>query len=522
MIIKTMFKWLARIGVTILTFLLCLLTFSLLWAESKYGNIGFEEIVFHLNMPLKGVASDILETYCLQALFPACAAFAGIILLIKVGYPLVKKAGYGFDIGYELECIVFGHDISKIIGKLTVITAITVIWLGAIVLKADRTFGFLQWINNQFTQSLLIENEYVDASEVKITFPETKRNLICIFVESGETSAQDIYNGGLFEENYIPELTKLAKENTSFSQSDKFEGASVAPGCGWTMAGLLAETSGVPLKMYGQDKAVDNSMGDYEYFLPGVTTLGDILETEGYHNYFMVGSDFSYGGREAYFTLHGNYEFEDYDTVIESGKLPSDYKVWWGFEDQKLFEYAKETITKLAKEKEPFNFSLLTVDTHHEDGYVCGLCPDKWDNQYANVWSCASYQINEFVDWIKEQDFYENTTIVVLGDHCSMDTDFYEDFTVDKHSGSTVRKIYNTFINSPASPVNEKNRLFTTMDFYPTTLASLGVQIEGDRLGLGTNLFSGEMTLAEKYGYEYLFEELEKKSQFYDYELLYP
>lgn len=520
--IKVMFKWMAKIGAVILTFLLCLFTFSLSWAESKYGNIGFEEIVFHLNMPLKGVASNILTTYCLQALIPSCVALIGLILLIKIIYPFIKKAGYGFDIGYELECIIFGHTLSKAVIKLAVVLGIALIWLGAIVVEADRAFGFLQWVNNQFSQSLFIEEQYVDADEVKIIFPEEKRNLICIFVESGETSAQDIDNGGLFQENYISELTELARENISFSQSEKMEGASVAPGCGWTMAALLAETAGVPLKMYAQDKTVDNSMGNYEYFLPGVTTLGEILEAEGYHNYFMVGSEFSYGGRESYFRLHGNYEFEDYNTVIESGKLPSDYYVWWGFEDQKLFEYAKETILELAAEKEPFNFSLLTVDTHHEDGYVCELCPDIWNNQYANVWSCASYQINAFVDWIKEQDFYENTTIVILGDHCSMDTDFYEEFTVDKHSGSTVRKVYNTFINSPVLPINEKNRLFTTMDFYPTTLASLGVQIEGNRLGLGTNLFSEEKTLAEEYGYEYLFEELGKKSQFYDFELLYP
>lgn len=57
---------------------------------------------------------------------------------------------------------------------------------------------------------------------------------------------------------------------------------------------------------------------------------------------------------------------------------------------------------------------------------------------------------------------------------------------------------------------------------FPTILASLGCEIEGDRLGLGTNLFSEKNTLAEEYGYENLFEELEKKSTFYNMELLYP
>lgn len=67
-----------------------------------------------------------------------------------------------------------------------------------------------------------------------------------------------------------------------------------------------------------------------------------------------------------------------------------------------------------------------------------------------------------------------------------------------------------------------KERKFTTMDLYPTILASIGVKIEGNRLGLGTNLFSDESTLAEKYGYEFMFDEINKKSRFYDNNILYP
>jgi phosphoglycerol transferase len=51
---------------------------------------------------------------------------------------------------------------------------------------------------------------------------------------------------------------------------------------------------------------------------------------------------------------------------------------------------------------------------------------------------------------------------------------------------------------------------------FPTTLAALGVQIEGDRLGLGTNLFSAKQTLCEMYGFEALDWELQKRSEFYN------
>ena len=48
----------------------------------------------------------------------------------------------------------------------------------------------------------------------------------------------------------------------------------------------------------------------------------------------------------------------------------------------------------------------------------------------------------------------------------------------------------------------------------------MGVKIEGDRLALGTNLFSDELTLIEKYGLEYVNEELMKTSKFYNNNIL--
>lgn len=342
-------------------------------------------------------------------------------------------------------------------------------------------------------------------------------------MESGETSIQDKENGGLFDENYIPEMTKIAQDNVSFSQSEKIEGAAVAPACGWTMAGMVAEFSGLPLKLYKyDDTGVDNSMGDYQEFLPGITNMGDILKKEGYKNYYMIGSDVRFSGRDKYMKQHGDYEIWDYYTAIEQGKIDEDYYVWWGYEDMKLYEYAKEELTRISQNDEPFNFTMLTVDTHHIGGWVCPLCQNEHDEQYGNVWSCASRQVNDFVNWIKEQPFYEDTTIVICGDHCSMDPDFYADYAYDKHHGEVKRKVYNAIINPAIEPLEEQNRQFVTMDMFPTTLAAMGVEIEGNRLGLGTNLFSDEKTLSEQYGYEELFGELNKKSDFYNSEFLYP
>lgn len=51
------------------------------------------------------------------------------------------------------------------------------------------------------------------------------------------------------------------------------------------------------------------------------------------------------------------------------------------------------------------------------------------------------------------------------------------------------------------------------MNHFPTTLAAMGAQIEGDRLGLGTNLFSSTPTLAEMFGIDQVDQELQRKSE---------
>lgn len=150
---------------------------------------------------------------------------------------------------------------------------------------------------------------------------------------------------------------------------------------------------------------------------------------------------------------------------------------------------------------------MLTVDTHFEDGYVCRLCSDKYgDNQYANVMACSSRQVSEFVSWIQQQDFYENTTIVLVGDHPTMDNDFCNDVKVD-------RKTYVAYINSATELNTTDGCDYTTFDLFPTTIAALGVEIEGERLGLGTNLFSSVQTLTERFGKDKMIMELGYKSK---------
>lgn len=502
----------------IVIFLLLLISLSLNWIGANFGGVTFDEILFHLNVPLKGTGEDYIHSYVTKALLPA----VGIIVEILVAILLIHIFIPMFPNTLEKTKTAFAK-VQKYRGWAAAV--IIVVWFGAACVRAQNWFSMFDFLRGRLQRTSFFEEEYVRPETVKLTFPEKKRNLIYIFVESAESSLMDKASGGLMDINYIPEMTEIARKNISFSQSDLLEGAAEPPLCGWTIAGMCAETAGLPLKLYAtkpEVKGPHNVMNEYDSFLPGAVTLGDILDDQGYHNVFMCGSDVEFGGRRNYLSHHGNYELLDYNRAIQEERVPSGYYVWWGIEDQKLFEWAKDKITALSQTGQPFNFTILTVDTHAQDGWVCDVCRDYYDNQYGNVWRCSSKQVSDFVNWIEEQDFFENTTVIITGDHCSMDIDFYGDYSSDKNAGEATRKVYNAFLNSAVEPMKEKNRKFTTLDLFPSTLAAMGVRIEGERLGLGVNLFSEEQTLAEKYGYEYMFGEMQKTSDFYNEELMYP
>ena len=77
----------------------------------------------------------------------------------------------------------------------------------------------VDYILNQNRNSKLYETEYVDPSGASISFPEEKRNLIYIMLESMETSYLSKEQGGALEDNLIPELYNLASDNICFSDS---------------------------------------------------------------------------------------------------------------------------------------------------------------------------------------------------------------------------------------------------------------------------------------------------------------
>ena len=144
--------------------------------------------------------------------------------------------------------------------------------------------------------------------------------------------------GGYMEENLIKPLTDLAEEGYSFSNNPTGLGGPVATtGCTWSVASMVNMNGGIPMKV----TTGGNLYGSADNFMPGAITIGDILESQGYEQSLMFGASARFGGLNFFYESHGDFTILDYNAAKEKGWIPKDYKVWWGYEDDKLYEYAK-------------------------------------------------------------------------------------------------------------------------------------------------------------------------------------
>lgn len=471
------------------------------WTKITF-KVGIESILFTITNPTKGANSDLLKSallYCIPRILIVVAIVVFFIVLA-----VKNKEKYNAHIKFKK--IKFSFNLNKFTKILACLMSI--ICLCFSLLKIDRDFKVSNYIKARKQVSTIYEDYYVDPFAANINIAKNERkNIIQIYVESMESTYFSTDDGGKQNKDYIPNLKQYALENISFSNSEKLGGFRNTTGTTWTMGALMALTSGVPYAF-----PIDsNNMGNHSSFAKNLVTMGDVLEKNGYRQYFQCGSDGDFAGRSDYFKQHGNYEILDLQYAKDKGYIPKDYFVWWGYEDYKLFDIAKKELTQINILGEPFNYSLLTVDTHFPEGYMCDHCERNYPSPVENVLDCVDKQIFEFVEWCKQQPFYDNTIIVIVGDHQRMDS-----WLMDGVAESE-RMIYNCIINcDKTSELGFKNRTITTMDMFPTIMAAMGFNWTGDRLGLGTNLFSSTKTLAEIMTFDTLNAELVKTSNFYE------
>lgn len=477
-----------------------------IWGKNTFGEIAFDQMLITLTSPTSGTSSEVYNTAFEGPVLTTALVGAIFGAIIFSNYKLVFSKNNNNKViltEYVKRIVAFVLSVGMFIGGC---------WFGI------AKYHILTMVKSYYIESDYIQNNFADPETTQITFPEKKRNLIHIYLESVENTYFSKDLGGNMDVNLMPDLAELSKEGYSFSHTENtFGGPAPNTGGTWSVASMVNQSTGVPMKIPQQ----------YHYcsvdeFMPGTIALGDILKDQGYEQTVMFGAEATFGGLDFFYKSHGDFRILDHQGVINEGWLDPNYDVWWGYEDDKLYEFAKKELTRLSQTGKPFNFVMENADTHFPDGYLSPNAIKKvHESQYGNVIYYSQGEVTKFIRWIQEQPFYENTTIVIIGDHLSMDANFFNNYVDPNYERTT----YNLILNPDPSigTINNDrlyNRDWANFDFFPTILSSLGVEIEGDRLGMGTDLFSNEQTLFERDGVDYVNNQVEYLSTFYNEKLL--
>ena len=494
-------KWFPAVLCIVMTAFAVFLFTVTLFLKAVYSNMEFEAILFTVTFAAGALAlEDVIQA-----------------ITLVIFYSLIT----GYLCWHMVKCF-RNEDLTvtdtKGDGTYTLVMngsrrAVHILLSAAILAGSTAMFctqtHFVNYVDNKLGRSTIYENYYVKPDSSVVTLPDKKRNLIFIYLESIENTYASREEGGSQEMNYISGLTELAKDkdSVSFSNTELLGGASVfVPAITYTQGSTVAQTSGIAtITQFSQFYKTP------EY--PDMIRLEDILHDNGYEQLYIEGSKGEFSMYDKYVGRYENSHLFDRKTAADEGYTDEDGDyIWkWGIEDRKLIEITKELITDISQKDKPFFVTMYTMDTHtFESGHRCPLFDESIKNDYLASVSCTSKQITEFVNWIKQQPFYENTTVILVGDHLGNQKTTQVDI-----DGDYVRTTYNCFINPAKKPVSTKHRLFSSLDMFPTTLSAIGAEIKGDRLGLGTDLFSTAKTLCEELGEEEYMTQLQQTSEYY-------
>lgn len=462
----------------ILNYLFLLIVIGLIYTSYNtmlnYYNVGPNEFIFHLHNQMDNGFSLIIAGILPMVIFTIIVS-ALILWLFKHIKPITKKI-------ITIDLLIF-------------------LILSFIINQKIYILGL-----EYFSKSNIIKNHYVETKLDNINFND-KKNLIMIHVESLETNILHKEYGGKENRHIVPNLENILSDGNTlnFSNNNSYGGLIPLYGSSWTTSSLVANTSGLPIKV-SYNFIYEN---EHNRIFNNQVTLYDVLKYNNYYTEVISASPTTFGGVKEYLNNRNIDKIIDKSNANQYLSInKQDINTEWGLNDRYIFNLAKKRLNSINT-KEPFFLTILTIDTHEGD-YINKELEQPFNDRSFDVFYDTDKLIGDFINWLKEQDYYKDTVIYIYGDHPSIDSSIMWKY------GNKNRTTYNAILNSNQICPNNKHRLASNFDMFPTIIYNIGGNIKDNQLGLGVNLCSDNNTLLETYNIDYVNKELKKGSKFYN------
>lgn len=208
----------------------------------------------------------------------------------------------------------------------------------------------------------------------------------------------------------------------------------------------------------------------------------------------MAGANLKLAGIDRFTKSHGYQEIYGSLDWQKKPNLSEDISEW-GLYDNAVFEQAKIKLKEIHSSGKLFNLTIMTIDTHGPSGKVSRFCAQKGAKTLDQIVECSSEQTADFIKFIINNNYLEDTNIVIIGDHLLMGSALE-----DKLSKSSNRSIFNKFISD--KPIIKNREEILHFDLFPTILEYINLSVSGNRLGLGYSAISKLDAFPPKNRYE--------------------
>lgn len=309
------------------------------------------------------------------------------------------------------------------------------------------------------------------------------RNVILVSLESLQSF---VINNEMNGQEVTPFLNSLTNDKDTFYFSDFYH----QTGLGKTSdSEFIVENS-----LFGLGRgAVFFTHGENTY-----NSLAERLGEEGYFTNVMHANNKSFWNRDRIYQSFNIDKFYD----VESYEVTDETSVNWGLKDIPFFE---QSAAHMAQMPQPFYSRMITLTNH----FPFTLNPEdimipEYDsnsgtlNRYFQTVRYLDESVKEFFEDLKEQGVYDNSIIVMYGDHYGISENhnkamaqYLQKDEITPYDTALLQSVP-LYIHIPGSGDGmEIDTATGQVDLRPTILHLLGIDSSKD-MQLGTDMFSDD------------------------------
>lgn len=283
-----------------------------------------------------------------------------------------------------------------------------------------------------------------------------------------------------------PNLNKFMNENIYFKNMIIQSYSTTADSEHSAMSSLYPLENGMAFAQYSANE-YDDFYGEYK--------------ESGYYTMYTHGNDGDFWNRN---NVYGKLDIDELD-FIENFDEDSTLINGW-ISDESLYNQVIKNVEKVNK---PFFINIVSASSHtafdlpgldNKYEYIdidVGKFKDTYFGNYLEAVNYADNQFGKFIEQLKEKDLYDNSMILVYGDHYGMQMynyemlDYLEEVDHKYNNVETEINYINTVCGLRIPGVKHMviDKTISKLDIKPTICYLSGIK---DGISLGTNMFGSK------------------------------